>query len=132
MVTEYENYRAFVVDLLITIMDEGSASVICNYQDYSGLIASLNEHTINGKALALTTECADMFDDDILTAQMNSGNMMITVFDDGGIIGEPILFETAKAFVDGTYFVEIDADGAMNLPLSGEIIPFCIKRGIEL
>lgn len=132
MVTEYENYRAFVVDLLITIMDEGSASVICNYQDYSGLIASLNEHTINGKALALTPECADMFDDDILTAQMNSGNMMITVFDDGSIIGEPIIFETASAFVDGTYFIEIDADGVMNLPLSGEIIPFCIKRRIEL
>lgn len=131
MTKEYENYNSFVVDVLITTMSEGHATIICNYNDYGGLIASLNEHTINGESIVLNPECAENIDDDIITAQMNDGNMMITVFKDATIIGEPILFKTADAYIDGTYFVERDAVGAMQLPLGESVIPFCIKRGIE-
>lgn len=129
MIKEYENYRAFVVDVLVTTMAEGYAAIICNYKDYGGLIASLNEHAINGESITLDVECAENFDDDVATAQMNSGNMMITVFKDATIIGEPILFDS---FIDGTYFVEMDARSALDLPLGDKVIPFYIKRGIEL
>ena len=132
MIKEYENYRAFVVDVLVTTMAEGHATIICNYKDYGGLIASLNDHAINGESSTLDVECAENFDDDIITAQMNDGNMMITVFKDATVIGEPILFKTSDAYIDGTYYVEADAKSTLDLPLGDKVVPFCIRGGIEI
>lgn len=128
---EYANYHGFIVKFLLTVMEKGFAVIICNYEDYGGLLASLNEHTIAGQSLALTGDCAEAIDDDITVAKMNSGNMMISVFNDGTIVGEPILFETPSAFPEGTYFIEADATDAMALPLIGTKIQFGIKRGLE-
>ena len=132
MITEYDGYNSFINDLAMAVVDEGYASVICDCKDYSRLIKTIQEHTFNGKSVTLSPECVDNFDADIQEAMQRKGNMMITVYDDATMIGEPIIYETTNAFVDGTYFVEVNAVDAMRLPLSGDIIPFCIRRGAEV
>lgn len=73
-------------------------------------------------------DCADLMDNDIATAQMNDGNMLVTIFSTGEIIGEPIVFTTEEAFAEGTYFIEYDAKSAVDYPIKGTVIPFQIKK----
>jgi hypothetical protein len=73
-------------------------------------------------------ECADLMDDDVVTARMNDGNMLVSIFSTGEIIGEPIVFKTEEAFPEGTYFIEYDAKSAVDYPIKGTVIPFQIKR----
>lgn len=122
---KYENYESFVRDVLFTVMQDRHAIIICNWHDTQGLIASLNSTTLNGKTLSLDIESAESFDDDILTAQMNDGNMLITIYDNASICCEPALFtDKAISFIDSKYFVEKDASSAFSYAITSEIIPF--------
>lgn len=122
---KYENYESFVRDVLFTVMQDRHAIIICNWHDTQGLIASLNSTTLNGETLSLDIESAESFDDDILTAQMNDGNMLITIYDNASICCEPALFTNkAISFIDSKYFVEKDASSAFNYAITSEIIPF--------
>lgn len=127
---KYENYESFVRDVLFTVMQNRHAIIICNWHDTQGLIASLNSTTLNGKTLSLDIESAESFDDDILTAQMNDGNMLITIYDNASVCCEPALFtDKAISFIDSKYFVEKDASSAFNYAIISEIIPFEIGIG---
>lgn len=124
---KYNSYQDFVTDAIFNLMDKGEVSIIINYNDYQGVLASLFEKTINGKSFYLNKECADLIDDDITTARMNDGNMMISICEDGEIIGEPVIFTTEEAFAPGiTYYIEYDAKSALEYPLRGTVIPFQI------
>ena len=125
---KYESYQDFIADVLFNVLEDEYVSIIINYNDYQGLLASLFEKTINGKSFYLNLECADRIDDDVATAQMNDGNMMVTIFNTGEIVGEPVVFKTAEAFAPATYFIEYDAKSANDYPLEGLVIPFQIKH----
>ena len=125
---KYESYQDFIIDVLFNVMDDDVVNLIINYEDYQGVLATLFEKTINGNSFYLNMECADLMDDDIVTAQMNDGTMLVSIFSTGEIIGEPIVFKTEEAFAETTYFVEYDAKKALDLPLDGTIIPFLIKK----
>lgn len=125
---KYPSYQDFVTDVLFNVMDEGVVTIICNYADYQGLIATLNEKVLNGNSLYLDIESADSFDEDIATAQMNDGNMMVSIFSSGKITGEPVVFQTAEAFAPCVYYIEYDARSAVDYPLTGTIIPFQIEQ----
>lgn len=120
---KYKSYQEFVDDFLITAMQDGTAAVIVNFEDYAGLIQSLQEKTINGNSLYLNSECAESIDEDIAVARMNSGNMMITVFPTAEMIGEPIIFCDLNAYMPTTYFIEKDAVGDFDL-LPGKKVKF--------
>ena len=125
---KYNSYQDFITDVIFNVMDEGQAIIIINHNDYQGILASLFEKNINGNSFYLNMECADLLDDDIKTAQMNDGNIMVTIFNTGEIIGEPVLFTFDDSFADATYFIEYDAKGAQDYPLHGLVIPFQIKH----
>ena len=125
---KYESYQDFITDVLFNVMDDDMVSLIINYEDYQGALATLFEKTINGNSFYLNMECADLMDDDIVTAQMNDGNMLVSIFSTGEIIGEPIVFKTEEAFPEGTYFIEYDAKSAVDYPIKGAVIPFQIKK----
>ena len=125
---KYESYQDFIVDVLFNVMDDDMVSLIINYEDYQGVLATLFEKTINGNSFYLSKECADLIDDDIATAQMNDGNVLVSIFSTGEIVGEPIVFKTEEAFAEGTYFIEYDAKSAIDYPLRGTVIPFQIKK----
>lgn len=123
---KYDSCQKLLEDVILTVMKEGITSIICNFLDYGGLISALNEKTINHQSFFLDAESAERFDDDIDTARMNDGNMLITILDTGRIIGEPIVFQKAESFAPITYWVEYDAKSAISYPLSGTIVPFRI------
>ena len=125
---KYSSYQDFINEVIVGVMQEGYIAIICNYMDYQGIIATLNEKTINGNSLYLNAESAENFDDDIVTAQMNDGNMLITIFDTGEIIGEAVVFQTADSFAPMSYFIECDAKSALEYPLRGTVIPFQISN----
>ncbi len=125
---KYESYQDFITDVLFNVMDDDMVSLIINYEDYQGVLATLFEKTINGNSFYLNMECVDLMDDDIVTAQMNDGNILVSIFSTGEIIGEPIMFQTEKAFAEGTYFIEYDAKSAVDYPIKGTVIPFQIKK----
>lgn len=131
----YRNYRTFddfIRDILFTVMEDHHVVIICNWQDVQGLIASINNKVLNGKSLALDIESAYHFDDDIATAQMNDGNMLITIFDNATVICEAALFtDKPISFIDSKYFVEYDAICAMNYAITNTIIPFKIEQKIR-
>ena len=124
----YSSYQDFINEVIVGVMQEGYIAIICNYMDYQGIIATLNEKTINGNSLYLNAESAENFDDDIVTAQMNDGNILITIFDTGEIIGEAVVFQTADSFAPMSYFIEYDAKSALEYPLRGTVIPFRISN----
>ena len=125
---KYESYQDFITDVLFNVMDDDMVSLIINYEDYQGVLATLFEKTINGNSFYLNMECADLIDDDLATAYMNDGNMLVTIFSTGEIVGEPIVFKTEEAFAEGTYFIEYDAKKAVDYPIKGVVIPFQIKK----
>ena len=125
---KYESYQGFITDVLFNVMDNDMVSLIINYEDYQGVLATLFEKTINGNSFYLNMECADLIDDDLATAYMNDGNMLVSIFSTGEIIGEPVVFKTEEAFAEGTYFIEYDAKSAVDYPITGTIIPFQIKK----
>jgi len=125
---KYESYQDFIVDVLFNVMDDDMVSLIINCEDYQGVLATLFEKSINGNSFYLNMECADLVDNDIATAQMNDGNMLVTIFSTGEIIGEPVVFKTEEAFPEGTYFIEYDAKSAIDYPIKGTVIPFQIKK----
>lgn len=124
---KYESYQDFITDVMFNVLDDTIVCIVINYNDYQGVLASLFEKTINGKSLYLNIELADRIDDDIATAQMNDGNMLITICD-GKIVGEPVVFKTKEAFVSDIYYIEYDAKSALEYPLDGTVIPFQIKK----
>lgn len=125
---KYESYQDFIIDVLFNVMDDDVVSLIINYEDYQGVLATLFEKSINGNSFYLNKECADLMDDDIATARMNDGNMLVSIFSTGEIVGEPIVFTTEEAFEEGTYFIEYDAKSAIDYPIKGTVIPFQIKK----
>ena len=125
---KYESYQDFITDVLFNVMDDDKVSLIINYEDYQGVLASLFEKTINGNSFYLNMECADLIDDDLATAYMNDGTMLVSIFSTGEIIGEPVVFKTEEAFPEGTYFIEYDAKSAVDYPIRGTVIPFQIKK----
>lgn len=129
---KYSNYDDFIRDILFTVMEDHHAVIICNWQDAQGLIASINGKVLNGKSLTLDIDSAYHFDDDIATAQMNDGNMLITIFDNAIVICEAALFtDKAISFIDSKYFVERDAICAMDYAITNTIIPFKIEEKIR-
>ena len=131
---KYEDFDKFITDFLIAVMDNERAVIIVNYQDYQGLIASLNGKVLNGKTLALDIESAYTFDEDIKTAQERDNNIMVTVFSNGYIIGEPVLYpDKAISFIDTIHFIETDAaSSAMNYAITSTCVPFQIENKIRL
>lgn len=125
---KYESYQDFITDVLFNVIDDDMVSLIINYEDYQGVLATLFEKTINGNSFYLNMECADLIDDDLATAQMNDGTMLVSIFSTGEIVGEPIVFQTEEAFAEGTYFIEYDAKSAIDYPIKGTVIPFQIKK----
>ena len=125
---KYASYQDFITDVMFNVMSNESVSIIINYNDYQGLLASLFEKTLNGKSLYLNAECADLVDDDIAAAQMNDGNMMVTIFDTGEIIGEPVIFGSKEAFAPAIYYIEYDAKSALDYNIQNTIIPFQIEK----
>ena len=125
---KYESYQDFITDVLFNVMDDDKVILIINYEDYQGVLATLFEKTINGNSFYLNMACADLIDDDLATAYMNDGNMLVTIFSTGEIIGEPVVFKTEEAFPEGTYFIEYDAKSAVDYPIRGTVIPFQIKK----
>ena len=124
---EYRNYETFARELLTTVKVNHHAIIICNWQDAQYFVEKLNGETLNGKSLVLDIESADCFDDDIITAQMNDGNMLITIYDNGFIYCEPALFtDKAISFIDSTYFVENKALSALDYAITSKIIRFSI------
>ena len=125
---KYESYQDFIIDVLFNVMDDDVVNLIINYEDYQGVLATLFEKTINGNNFYLNMECADLMDNDIATAQMNDGNMLVSISSTGKIVGEPVVFTTEEAFEEGTYFIEYDAKNAVDYPIKGTVIPFQIKK----
>ena len=129
---KYANYDDFIRDILFTVMEDHHTVIICNWQDAQGLIASINGKVLNGKTLALDIDSAYDFDDEIVTAKMNDGNMLITIFDNATVICEAALFtDKPISFIDSKYFVEYDAVCAMNYAITNTIIPFKIEQKIR-
>ena len=126
---EYANYDEFVTEFLLTVVDEGVASVVINYMDYMGLIQSLNTKVINGESLCLDVESADNFDADIEIAKQGNKMILVTVFKESPkIIGEPIIYENPESLIPCTYYVEKDAEDFVSIPVTGKIIPFEINK----
>ena len=124
----YDSFADFTNDFIITVMDEGYATIVVNYQDYSGLIASLQEKTINGNALHLDPDTYEGFDNDVETAKVHDGHIMVTVFDDAVITGEAVVYEHPEAYAEGTYFIEKDAESFLIKPIVGRFVPFEIAK----
>ena len=124
----YDSYVDFVNDFMFTVMDEGYAVIVVNYKDYYGLLASLQEKTINGNSLYLDVDTIDGYDNDIETAQSRDGLIMVTVFEDARIVGEAVVYDTADAYIEGSYFVEKDAQSFLTKPVRGRVTPFEIKK----
>lgn len=131
---KYETYDKFITDFILNVIENGNAVIIVNYQDYQGMIASLNGKVVNGESLVLDIESADLFDSDIEYAKEHDGNIMITVFKNGLIIGEPIQFpKKAVSFFNTNYFIEADAaETAMDYAIDSTCIPFQIENKIKL
>lgn len=129
----YETYDDFINDVMLTVMFDDHASIICQWQDVQGILSSLFQKTINGKSIILDLESAYSLDDEIVSAQMNDGNVIITVLNNGTIICEAAIFtDRAICFADGKYFIEYDASSALDYSINGMIIPFIIKKKIKL
>lgn len=124
----YPNYQDFITDFLFVVMSDGYAGMIVSYEDAAGVVANLNEKTVNGQSLALVPECFDSFDNDLLTAKNCGGLMLITALAEGEIITEPLIYKTPEAYPPMTFYIEFDAQEAMKLPLNGAVIPFRINK----
>lgn len=130
---KYKSYDDFLRDFLITVMEEDHAAIICKWQDVQGVLASIHTKVINGSSFVLDTESAYCFDEEILTAQMNDGNMIITIFSNGLVVCEPALYTNDPiSFVQCKYFVEYDAASALEYAIISPIIPFKIEEKIKL
>ena len=127
---EYKNYESFITDFIISVMEDEVAAMIINYKDYQGVLASLNSRVLNGKTLVVEKETVQNFDEDIADAMNGDGNILITVFDNALIVGEPIVFASkAESFIDCKYYVEKDAmASAIHYAISPNIISFSIKE----
>lgn len=128
----YQDYQDFITDFLFIVLADGSATIIVNYEDTVGIVQTLNEKVINGNSICLESESFDNFDEDILIAKDRGGLMMITVFKEGETIIEPLIFTQPEAFPEVTYFVEYDAQQALDLPLNGTVIPFQIEKKFKI
>ena len=124
----YPNYQDFITDFLFVVMSDGYAGMIVSYEDAAGVVANLNEKTVNGQSLALVPECFDSFDNDLSTAKNCGGLMLITALAEGEIITEPLIYKTPEAYPPMTFYIEFDAQEAMKLPLNGAVIPFRINK----
>ena len=123
----FSSFDDFVIDFLFAVMDRGDASIIISYEDI-GIVQSLNEKTVNGNSLCLIPECFEAFDSDVLAAKNGNGLMVVSVFDNGEIVTEPVLYTSPEAWpIETTYYVECDAVGALDLPLNGTVISFKIN-----
>ena len=124
---EYESYDDFVVEFLLTAMEEGLAAIVIHYEDCAGLVQSLQAHTINGSSLRLDKESYDYFDEDIETAKNNGNLMLVTVFaDNASVLTEPVLYTSGDSYAECPYFVEKDAETFLEVPVKGKVIPFMI------
>ena len=124
----YKNYPDFITDFLFVVLADGVATMIIDYKDVQGVVQSLNEKVLNGNSLTLTPECFDNFDNDVLISKARGNMMMVTVLKDGEILTEPVIFTAPEAFPEVTYFVEYDAQKALDLPLNGTTIQFLIEK----
>ena len=123
----YYDYEDCITDFLFLLLEEEIICIVVNYKDYGKLISALQEKNIYGKSLTLDIESFDNFDNDIDVAKNNSGNMLVTVFKDSAlIIGEPMLYTKALAYVPATYYVEKKAESALSIPFNGAVIPFMV------
>lgn len=121
---EYDSFIDFTNELILTVMDEEYAIIVVRWEDYQGLLASLFEKTINGKSLFLDYDSIEGFDNDIATAQNREGLIMVTVRDDASITGEAVVYDEPSAYIEGTYFVEKDAQSFLLKPVSGKTLLF--------
>jgi hypothetical protein len=123
----YSTYQDLIPDILFNVIEDGMVAVIVNYKDCSKLLSALFENTVNGNSLYLSCDYKDRLDEDVITAQMNDGNMLVTIRDTGEIITEAVVFITPEAFSPMTYLVEYGAKGADEYPLQGLVVPFMIE-----
>ena len=130
---KYKNYDDFISDVMFTVIFDGYAAIICNWQDAQGVLSSLFQKTINGRSMVLNLESAYSFDDEIVSAQMNDGNVIITVCNDCEIICEAAIFTNKpECFANCKHFIEYDASEAVNYAITGLIIPFKIEQKVKL
>lgn len=123
----YSTYQDLIPDILFNVVEDGMVAVIINHKDCSKLLSALFENTINGNSLYLSCDYKDRLDEDVITAQMNDGNMLVTIRDTGEIITEAVVFITPEAFSPTTYLVEYGAKGSDEYPLQGLVVPFMIE-----
>lgn len=130
----YEDYEKFITDFLFSVIDNGYSAIIVNYKDYQGLVASLNGKVLNGNTIALGVEYGDLFDKDIAIAMIGDGNIMVTVYDNGYMTGEPVTYPNKEqAFSPMVYFVEAEAaDSAIKYAITSTIVPFKIEQKIRI
>lgn len=130
---KYNDYDEFVTDFLFSVIENGCSAIIVNYQDYAGIVMSLNGKVLNGNSLTLFVESVDLFDEDIKKAMEGDGNIMLSVHSDGTIIGEPAYCEKVEGFGELTYFIEQDAaESAMKYPITSTIVPFLIEKKLTI
>lgn len=126
---KYNDYDEFVTDFLFTVMEKDCSAIIVNYQDYAGIVMSLNGKVLNGNSLTLDVESVELFDEDVQKVMEGDGNIMLTVYSSGKIIGEPAYCEKVEGFEEMTYFIEQDAtESAMKYPITSTIVPFLIEK----
>ena len=125
---EYGSFAEFTTDFLLTVMDASYAMIVVDYRDYNGLLASLQVKTINGVALHLDPDTYEGFENDIEAAKTHDGLIMVTVYDDGNVMGEAVLYSEPDAYVEGDYFVEEDAQSFLMKPVVGRMIPFVVSK----
>ena len=124
--TAYLTFGDFVEDFLTYAAENDFVSLIVNWEDALAVCQLLNRYTIGGKSIAMRREFAD---EAYADAQSQTGNMLITVFNNAEMICEKAL-DNPEAYVDGgLYFVEFSA-GEVNLPLHAKVIPFKIDGSI--
>lgn len=130
----YESYEKFITEFIFSVIENGHSAIIVNYQDYQGLVASLNGKVLNGETITLDLESRELFDEDILVAQNGDGNIMVTVYESGVMTGEPVIHsENERAFADTIYFVESSAaESAMKYAITSRFVPFKIEKKIRL
>ena len=101
---KYSSLDKFSEEILLTVMKNGHAVVIVNYKDYLLFIENLTKKKINGINIFVDVETKDLFHEDIKIAELHDKNMMITVYNNAMIVGEPVLFP--DKFIDSVYFIE--------------------------
>ena len=129
MCKKYNKYEDFTSEFVRSVIENGSAFLIVNWQDALGVCQLLNTFTINGNSVVMKRDFVDEAYADIEEVKQYDGNMLITLFDNGEMICEKALNDESAYVDDSVYFVEYSAKDFV-LPLHATVVPFKIEAQI--